>query len=304
MNPSPRSCRYFLADVFTGQAFAGNPLAVFPEGDDLSDAQMQRIARELNLSEAAFVCAPRVANGCRVRIFAPARELPFAGHPTIGTAHVLAHIGAFDFRDGDNHLEFLEGVGPVPIRVVMRDGRPAFCQFTAAVLPELGESLSSEAYASILGLLPEDVRDDRQGPDAVSCGVPFHMVPLTDHNRLGLVQLDMVSYNMWASRSWAASICVFANDPQIPHRYHMRVFSPSFGFYEDPATGAAAAALAGYLARREPQLDGSFQWEIWQGVAMGRPSQLYIEADKHQGRIEAIRVGGTAVVIGEGVLYL
>lgn len=304
MREATRPCRYFLADVFTGQAFAGNPLAVFPEGDALSDAEMQRIARELNLSETTFVCAPRVGNGCRVRIFAPAKELPFAGHPTIGTAHVLARIGAFPFTDGDNQIEFLEGVGPVPIRVRMRDGEPVFCQFTAAMQPEMGDPLSVDALAQILGVLPEDVRNDHFNPDAMSCGVPFHMVPLADHNRLGFVQLDMVAYNMWASRSWAASICTFAADPQIPHRYHVRVFSPSFGFVEDPATGAAAAALAGYLARREKQLDGTFQWEIWQGVAMGRPSQIYIEADKRDGRIEAIRVGGTAVVIGEGTFYV
>ena len=303
MTPT-REYHYFLADVFTERAFSGNPLAVFPDGDGLSDDAMQRIAREFNLSETAFVCSPRVNGSCRVRIFAPAKELPFAGHPTVGAAHVLAQTGLMGFTEGDNQYEFIEGVGPIPIRISMRDGQPVFCQFTTAMLPEFSQPLSAEAHAAILGLLPEDVREDSLSPDAVSCGVPFHIVPLTKLSNLSQVNLDMMAYTMWVTRSSAASMCVFVEDPDEPNRLHVRVFSPSFGFLEDPATGAAAAALAGYLARRVPELDGTFKWEIWQGVDMGRPSQLYIEVDKKDGKTIAVRVGGTAVVIGEGSLQI
>ncbi|MDB5815346.1 MAG: phenazine biosynthesis protein PhzF [Rhodocyclales bacterium] len=299
-----RRHRYFIADVFTRETFSGNPLAVFPDGDDLSDDDMQRIAREFNLSETAFVCGPREANSCRVRIFAPAKELPFAGHPTIGTAHVLASQGLIPLKEGVNEVTFLEGVGPVPIRIEVHDGRAVFCQFSTAILPQFGPPLSSEILAGIVGLLPEDVLDGKIGPDAVSCGVPFHFVPLERLPSLSNIQLDMSSYQMWAANSWAGSICVFVRDPVEQARIHVRVFSPSFGFYEDPATGAAAAALAGYLAARESAATGSFRWEVWQGYDMGRPSQLYIEADKADGRITGVRVGGTAVVIGEGALYL
>jgi trans-2,3-dihydro-3-hydroxyanthranilate isomerase len=303
-SPDRRPQKYFIADVFTRETFSGNPLAVFPDGDELTDEEMQRIAREFNLSETAFVCGPREANACRVRIFAPAKELPFAGHPTIGTAHVLAAQGLIPLQDGINEVTFFEQVGPVPIRIEVRDGRPVFCQFSTAILPEFGPPLSSEILAGIVGLLPEDVLEGDIGPDAVSCGVPFHMVPLGRLPSLSNIQLDMSSYQMWAANSWAGSICVFVRDPVESARLHVRVFSPSFGFYEDPATGAAAAALAGYLAAREPARDGSFRWEVWQGYAMGRPSQLHIEADKADGRITAVRVGGTAVVIGEGTLYI
>jgi trans-2,3-dihydro-3-hydroxyanthranilate isomerase len=305
MKPSEkRPQKYFIADVFTRETFSGNPLAVFPDGDGLSDEEMQRIAREFNLSETAFVCGPRENNSCRVRIFAPAKELPFAGHPTIGTAHVLASQGLIPLKEGINELTFHEGIGAVPIRVEVSGDSPVFCQFSTAILPQFGPPLSSEILAGIVGLLPEDVLDGPFGPDAVSCGVPFHFVPLERLPSLSNIQLDMSSYNMWAANSWAGSICVFVRDPVERGRIHVRVFSPSFGFYEDPATGAAAAALAGYLASREPARDGSFRWEVWQGYDMGRPSQLYIEADKVDGRITAVRVGGTAVVIGEGALYL
>ncbi len=296
--------KYYIADVFTRETFSGNPLAVIPDGDRLSDEDMQRIAREFNLSETAFVCGPRSEGLCTVRIFAPATELPFAGHPTIGTAHVLAAQRLIPLNEGSNDFVFQEGVGKVPVRIEMRDGQPVFCQFSTAKLPEFGPPLSSETLAGIVGLLPEDVLDGHYGPDAVSCGVPFHFVPLARMSSLANIQLDTASYQMWAARSWARSICIFVRDPSNSARLHMRVFSPSFGFVEDPATGAAAAALAAYMAAREPARDGQFRWEVWQGYDMGRPSQLHIEADKHNGEVMAVRVGGTAVVIGEGTLYV
>ncbi|MFT3735648.1 MAG: PhzF family phenazine biosynthesis protein [Rhodocyclaceae bacterium] len=304
MKAEKKAVRYFIADVFTRETFSGNPLAVIPDGDCLSDQEMQRIACEFNLSETAFVCAPGEGAQCGVRIFAPAVELPFAGHPTIGTAHVLASRKLIPLQDGVNEIVFSEKIGDVPIRIEMRNGEPAFCQFTTAILPEFGPSLSSEILAGIVGLMPEDVSEGVFGPDAVSCGVPFHFVPLERLASLSQLQLDMSSYQMWAAKSWARSLCVFVRDPHESRRIHVRVFSPSFGFIEDPATGAAAAALAGYLAAREPAPDGAFRWEVWQGYDMGRPSQIYIEADKAGGQITAIRVGGTAVVIGEGTLFV
>jgi len=304
MSTAKRPIKYFIADVFTRQPFSGNPLAVVPDSDELSDEEMQQIAREFNLSETAFVCGPRDAYNCRVRIFAPARELPFAGHPTVGTAHVLAATGRIPLQEGVNMHTFHEGVGPVPIRIEVRDGKPVFCQFSTAMAPQFGPPLSPEILAGIVGLLPEDVLDGPNGPDAVSCGVPFHLVPLARLPSLSNLQLDMGSHQMWAANSWASSLCVFVRDPSDPTRIHVRVFSPSFGFIEDPATGAAAAALAGYLAAREPAHDGSFRWEVWQGYDMGRPSQIQIEADKTDGIVTAVRVGGTAAVIGDGTLYL
>lgn len=296
--------RYYLADVFTAQAFSGNPLAVVADAEGLSDDQMQRIAREFNLSETTFVSATDAPDQFRVRIFAPAEELPFAGHPTLGTAFVLASCGRIPLSEGDNFVTLLEGVGPISVRIEVRNGKPVFCQFVAAGKPEFGEPLSSEALASILGLFPEDVLDGRQGPDAVSCGVPFHIAPLGRMAALSRIQFDTAAYNLWGAKSWARSFCAVARDPAVPTRLHVRVFSPAFGFLEDPATGAAAAALAAWLGDREAGPDGCFKWEIWQGFDMGRPSQLQIEAERQGGRTTAVRVGGTAVVIGDGQLYL
>lgn len=296
--------RYYLADVFTATPMCGNPLAVVCDADDLDAVRMQQIAREFNLSETTFVSAGSAPGRFRVRIFAPSCELPFAGHPTVGTAHVLAHSGMLPLVEGDNAIVLEEEIGDVPVRIKVAGGHVVHCEFTAPASPQFGEALSGESLSAILGVFPEDIVDGLGGPDAASCGVPFHLVQLNRLSALSTIRFDTAAYHLWGEQGWAQSFCVYVRDPAQPDRLHVRVFSPAFGFLEDPGTGAAAAALAAGLARQEARPDGCLRWNIWQGYDMGRPSQLHIEAERSGGRTTAIRVGGAAVVIGEGQLHV
>ncbi|MDQ2695825.1 MAG: PhzF family phenazine biosynthesis protein, partial [Pseudomonadota bacterium] len=170
--------RFYTADVFTDRPFGGNPLAVFPDGRGLADAAMQQIAREFNLSETVFVFPPLdPAHTRRLRIFTPAAELPFAGHPTLGTAFVLAAIGELPLAGDATRIVFEEGVGPVPVLIRAENGRPAFMQLAAARLPEFGPPPPPEAVlAEVLSLNAADLAGADDPAQAVSCGVPFLFV--------------------------------------------------------------------------------------------------------------------------------
>lgn len=296
--------RYHLLDVFTDQIFGGNPLAVFPDATGLDETRMQRVARELNLSETVFVLPPRSADAtCRVRIFTPARELPFAGHPTIGTAILLAALGRADAQGDEAWVVLEEGVGPVPVTVRLREGVPEFAQLSAAQPPEVRvPSLSPEEVAAMLSLGPDDLAGGNREPGMASCGVPFLIVPLHGREALARARLDVARWERALAGAWASSVYVVAPGDRADLR--TRMFAPAMGIVEDPATGAAATALAAYLALRDPCSDGVLRWTVEQGVEMGRPSWLELEADKRGGEVVAVRVGGSAVRVGEGEMLV
>jgi trans-2,3-dihydro-3-hydroxyanthranilate isomerase len=297
--------RFYTADVFTDRALGGNPLAVFPDGRDLSSEQMQRVARELNLSETVFVCpAERPRHTRRLRIFTPSAELPFAGHPTIGTAHVLASIGEIALERDVTNIVFEEGVGPVPVRIHARDGRPIFAQLAAPRLPEFGPPPPSlETIAATVSLYPSDLLRAEAGPQAVSCGVPFLFVPVRDKEAIRRVRVNREQWERSLSSYWAPHLYVFAYDAEVNgSSLRARMFAPALGIEEDPATGAAATALAGYLGVRDGRSDATLRWRIEQGFEMGRPSILHVEADKRDGAIISIRVGGASVLVSEGTM--
>ena len=284
---------FHTLDVFTDRGFAGNPLAVFPDAAAVPEAAMPLIARELNLSETVFVLPATGGGACRLRIFTPTREMPFAGHPTIGTAVLLAHLGRLP-----NDASILEeGVGPVPVHV-----RRGFAQLTAARLPEIGPPPPPRAaLATILGLAPDDIVEGDVAPAVVSCGVAILFVPLVDRRAVARARLDAHLARPLLAPGGTGEVYVYARDPERPGSdLRARLFAPELGIGEDPATGAAATTLAGYLATRLPQPDGQFRWTIEQGFEMGRPSLLFSEADKSQGRVTATRVGGHAVRMSEG----
>jgi trans-2,3-dihydro-3-hydroxyanthranilate isomerase len=297
--------RFYTADVFTDRIFGGNPLAVFPDAAGLSAKQMQRIAREFNLSESVFVLPPGDPDHTRrLRIFTPETELPFAGHPTIGAAHVLAAIGEIDVTGSTTQIVFEEAVGPVPVRVQAENGQPVFAELSAAEMPEFGpEPPPVDAIAEILAIRPSDVRTDRYVPQAVSCGVPFLFVPLRDRDALARAQVDRARWTDVLSAFWAPHLYCVAVDPEQPDGdLRARMFAPAMGIDEDPATGAAATALAGYLTSHTAARSGTVGWTIEQGVEMGRPSVLHVEAEVPSDAIEAIRVGGTSVLVTEGAM--
>lgn len=302
--------KFHTCDVFTDRLHGGNPLAVVPDARGLTDEQMAAITREFNYSETTFVFPPAdSANTKRVRIFTPRKELSFAGHPTVGTAHVLAATGAIPTTGDETRIVFEEGVGPVPVSIRSKNGAPYFCQLTAAKLPEVGDPPPPvQRLAEILSLEPNDIlADDLIEPEAVSCGTPFLFIPVRSPEVLGWIKVDVLKWEETLKSYWAPEMFVFSTEkwPGIFEggEIRARMFAPGLGVGEDPATGSACAALAGFLGFRSEQRSGTLRWKVDQGVEMGRPSRLDLEVDLDRG-VKAIRVGGSTVLVSTGVLHL
>jgi trans-2,3-dihydro-3-hydroxyanthranilate isomerase len=299
--------QYLTADVFTSQRFGGNQLAVFPDARDLAPSLMPRIAREFNFSETTFVLPPADPKHTRrVRIFTPGGELPFAGHPTVGTAFVLATIGDIALTGAETRIVFEEGVGPVPVTIRARNGKAEFAQLSVAQLPEFGPPPPSGGdLARCLGLEPNDVLTGEAAPEAVSCGVPFLFVPVRDRKTLARARVRLDDFERVLGGYWTAKVFVFCDDPELPDSdFRARMFAPTIGVPEDPATGSACVGFGGYLAKRDKRSDGTLRWIVEQGFEMGRPSLLEVEVDKRGGAITAVRVGGNSVLVTKGELYV
>lgn len=294
--------RFFTLDVFTDTPLAGNQLAVFPEAQAIPHDRLQAIAREFNLSETVFVYPPEdPLNSARVRIFTPAVELPFAGHPTIGTAILLAALKRVTRRGGKARVILEEGVGAVPVEVRFSGTVPAWAQLTVARLPEGGEPPpSAELLAAALSLTPADFDGDAPAA-AFSCGVPYLFVPLRDRRALAAARPDPGAWRKALGDYWAPDLFVVTRDAETPGcDFRARMFAPLLGVPEDPATGSAVAAFAGYLAATRSLSDGRHSWRIEQGFDMGRPSILELESDLRDGIVYTVRVGGNAVIVSEG----
>ena len=299
--------RFHTADVFTDQVFGGNPLAVLPEAEELNSETMQKIAREFNISETVFVVPPEDrAHNSRLRIFTPETELPFAGHPTIGAALLLAWIGKVPLNGTETRIVFEEEVGPVPVTIFAEDGHAARAQFSAPAMPEYGpDPPDPSGLAALLSLGESDLLPNRDRlndrPQAISCGIPFLFVPLAGGDALARAAVRHDKWESVLSSFWASSIYAFTYTCEHEgSSLRARMFAPAMGITEDPATGAAVTALAGYLAPRAAERDGTLRWVVEQGFEMGRPSVLEVEADLEAGDVVAIRVGGTAVFVSSG----
>lgn len=297
----PRHYRYITADVFTDRLFGGNPLAVFPDATGLSDVDMQRIAREFNLSETTFVLPPAdPRHTCSMRIFTPGAELPFAGHPTVGTAIVLAerHL----LPAGADRIVIEERVGPVSITVRPASASSAaFAEFTLPKLPErIGGLPPAPDLARMLGL-DADAIPAGVTPAAYSAGVPYACVPLRDAAALAAARLNSGIWEELLARTATPHVFIFtAVDWQAGREIRARMFAPALGVSEDPATGSAVAAFAGFLADLQKPRDGRHAWLIRQGGEMGRPSRISLDCDFANGGLIAARIGGQAVIVSEG----
>jgi trans-2,3-dihydro-3-hydroxyanthranilate isomerase len=281
---------YELVDVFTTVPFAGNQLAVFVDPPRLSTDQLLAIARELNLAETSFAWPTDDPNRFEVRIFTPGIEMPFAGHPTIGTALTLARLG-----DLSGTLTLDEPIGPVEVDI---DQSGDFATLTTATLPERGPgAVVADAYASV-GLGPADGTDLPVQP--WSCGVPFTILPLADLVTSERCRFDMARWQDSMAQAWGPNIYTLTELGS--RRLRCRSFVPDAGLIEDSATGAAASALGGYVATHLAEGDGVHSWVIEQGVEMGRPSELHLEVTVESGTLRKVRVGGSAVSIGSGTL--
>lgn len=296
---------FCTVDVFTEQRFGGNPLAVFVDAPELPDEVMQTIAREFNLSETVFIVKPRDSRAKRrLRIFTVSRELPFAGHPTVGAAQVLVEEGLAGVTGDLGGFLLEEAVGLVPINVRRQPNGTWFVQLTTATLPQRGVAAPPIAeLAKLLKVAESDILQEGDFPQFFGCPVPFLFVPLRNRSVLGRVSVDPSISRKIRETAGSSEVFVFSYDPERPGSdVRARMFADGLGIAEDPATGSAAAAFAGYLAQRAEQQDGTLRWTIEQGFEMGRPSLIFLEADLARGAVSAVRVGGTAVRVSDGVL--
>src|SRR5689334_5645562 len=301
------NAHYLTADVFTDRKFGGNQLAVFPDARQINSDLMPRIAQEFNYSETTFVLPPDdPSHTAKVRIFTPGGELQFAGHPTVGTAHVLASVGIVKLTGDETRIVLEEGVGPVPVTIRAKNGRPEFAQLTAAKLPETGPPPpDADTLAAMLSLKSGDVLSDGMKAAALSCGTPFLFVPVRDRATVGRARIKMDVWESALAGYITREVFVFAMDAEhADNDIRARMFAPGIGVPEDPATGSACVALAGYLAERDARTQGTLRWIVEQGFEMGRPSILEIEADKKQGAVTSVRVGGRTVLVCDGTMEL
>jgi trans-2,3-dihydro-3-hydroxyanthranilate isomerase len=292
--------RFHTLDVFTDTRFGGNPLAVVLDADELSSERMQTIAAEFNISETVFVMKPVTAgaNRKRLRIFTPAVELPFAGHPTVGASFLLATLGLVEINPANPLMVLEEGVGDVPVSVLTDANGIHATRMSVPRMPERGPQPPADAeLAAMLSLSAADLLPCSA---AYSCGLPFLFVPVRDREVMARAKLRIDLWENLLSKWWAKSVFLFTTDTVSSDAHlHARVFVPAMGVAEDPATGSAASAVAGWLQENDPR-DGGRRWLIEQGFEMGRPSHIELEADVSQGHVTAIRVGGASVLVTEG----
>ncbi len=293
--------RYYLCDVFTDTRFGGNQLAVLPQAAGLSGERMQQIAREFNFSETTFVFPPEEAGHTnKVRIFTPGAEVPFAGHPNIGTAFVLATTGRLGALDTTLSVTFEERAGLVPITVRKRPDHSVWCELTAPERLSLGKTVDGETVAAMLSLTADDIVTRTHLPQVASVGLPFLFVEVRDRAALGRVRMNRDRLETLAADGLPSLIHVYTRSDNAASDIRARMFAPLLGVPEDPATGAANCALAGLLSHYAQHSQGRDNWRIAQGVELGRPSLLEARAEKRESVVTDTWIGGACVLVGEG----
>jgi trans-2,3-dihydro-3-hydroxyanthranilate isomerase len=304
-----KTLRYALLDVFTTVPFGGNQLAVFYDDTHLPMETMQTIARELNLSETVFVQAPTDSkNEKRLRIFTPKVELPMAGHPTIGTAYILAEQGLLNTKEGVNEWILEEKVGEIPVTVYKEQSHISKVEMTQP-LPIFGEVYHErQNVADLFSLSIEDL-DLALPIQTVSTGVPFLFIPIRTLAAMKKIQFRMdIWAKVFSQNPHTENIFTFTTETEESQStVHSRMFAPAMGISEDPATGAASGPLGAYLV--EHAVVSSADHEAYfirseQGFELGRPSYIDITIGKEGEKYKEVKIGGTSVIIGSGEIYL
>jgi trans-2,3-dihydro-3-hydroxyanthranilate isomerase len=299
---------YHCLDVFTDTPLAGNPLAVVLEADALGDDLMQRVAREFGFSETVFLTRPLdPTHSARMRIFTPRAEVPFAGHPTVGTAVLLADLRGPSSDGSRSALVVLEqGIGIVRAGVRLASGRPAFAEFDTPRLPErLADLATPDLLADALGLIPSEIGFANHKPTQFAAGNAFAFVPVASLDAIAEARVVQAAWQAAFAGHSILGVMVYCR--QTRHAgadFHARVFAPDFGVAEDPATGSAAAAFAGVIQHFDALPAGTHRRRIEQGYEMGRPSQVELELVVAERRLSAVRIGGHAVRVMRGTLTL
>jgi trans-2,3-dihydro-3-hydroxyanthranilate isomerase len=301
--------KFTLVDVFTSRAFGGNQLAVFSDAAGISDAEMQALAREINFSESTFVTASDVPGAVRrVRIFTPAREIPMAGHPTVGTTWVLASHGQIPLKSARGHLDatLQLGIGPVTVTIESANAQPEFVWMNHREA-EFGATRRDAArIANALGIQASDIRDDLP-IQIVSTGFQFIYVPIRSLDALARCAPNKTALAaLFDDGEARLPIYMFVATEHVPFAIRARMFAPhTDNISEDPATGSAAAPFGAYAAAHgliKPEPSATFL--IQQGVEMGRPSDIHVEVSRKESGAIGIRIGGRCVIVGEGAMFL
>lgn len=301
---------YEVVDVFTDTRFGGNPLAVITDARGLDPATMQQIAAEFGFSETTFVLPPDdPAHTARVRIFTPTTEVPFAGHPNVGTAYVLARVGRLFERELGDDLVFEEAAGLVTVRVLRAAGDVLGAQISAPQPLEIGPELDMASVALCVGLPVDDITLKNHPPRFVSVGLPFVVVELGSREALAQArpsreQFVQASAALPPASSLSLAIFLYVRECERPLQLSARMFAPLDNVPEDPATGSASAALAAFLAQQLRRADADLALTITQGEDMGRPSTLRLRAAKAGGAVRRVEVGGDCVPVMRGELTL
>ncbi len=297
---------YALVDVFTDRPFGGNPLAVFYEANGLSTQTMQNLAREMNLSESTFVLPThKPDHACHVRIFTPASELPMAGHPTIGTAFILARKHLVELAGPETTLLLEEGVGTIPVTLQLHAVRHQTIQMQQP-LPTFGNQFPDrETIAQMLSIDVSAI-DATLPIEVVSCGVPFLYVPITSLQAMRSIQFRRDIWEHTLKGTAAEHLFVFTQETELPgSTVHSRMFAPAMGIAEDPATGAASGPLGCYLVRhKHADHVGTVEIVSEQGIEIGRPSILHITIEHEEQDITGVYVTGQCYFMGEGFIEL
>ena len=300
-----REYQFIQADVFTDRPFTGNPLAIFPEAEGLSTEEMQSIAKEMNLSETTFVLpATDLKAQLRLRIFTTSSELPLAGHPVVGTCFILAQRGIFSLEEGTNRIHQECGAGVLPVDITVSDGKVDQVVMTQSPPRFFDEYTDRKLLADSVGLSEDQLLPDELPAQVVSTAVPQLMVPARSLRHMDKIELDVVAMKKVLATTRSDSFMIFTREcVHDEATVHARMFAPTMGIVEDPATGSAAGALGAYLVRRGlVKAEPTAHILVEQGYEMGRPSSIHVEVDTDEhGPIE-VRVGGKAVEVADGKL--
>jgi trans-2,3-dihydro-3-hydroxyanthranilate isomerase len=289
------SLTFYIVDVFAEQKFTGNQLAVFRGGKNLSTEQMQAVAREMHFSETAFIMSEKKINGgYDVRIFTPATEVPFAGHPTLGTAHIIRSEVA---TDAPEEVVLNLKVGQITINF-----KKNVC-WMKQVNPEFGPKVDAHAVAEILGLKLSDI-DERFPVEEVSTGLPHIIVPLKKLEAIKRIRVALDKYYNLIEKTWAKPILVFCPESHTgAENISVRMFADYYGVPEDPATGSGNGCLAAYLVKNRYWGENKINIRAEQGYEINRPSLLYLRAEENCGQIDVF-VGGQSITVAMGTMFL
>jgi len=302
----PMKLHFVTVDVFTGAQFVGNPLGVVLNAEGLSGGQMQAIAAEFNLAETTFVLPPKdPARTAEVRIFTPRYEMPFAGHPNVGTAFALARAGrSYGRAVGNGGVTFEEKAGLVAISFLKEGATVTGARLASPQLLTLGAEVPAELIAAACSLSVDDIETRNHHPRIASCGAPFILAELKGRERLAAATARSDVFMREVSKQPATSLMIYTQVEESGLDIRARMFAPHHGIPEDPATGSANVALIGLLAHLRPESDLRISKTIAQGVEMGRPSVLQAEAEKKRGTVTATYIGGRCVPVMSGTIEL